>query len=66
MASQGTQQQDKTSKFEAIEEALDVETSIIPEGGCAPRKEQLTNITGPTEQLKNCLLYTSPSPRDRG
>ena len=58
MASQGTQRQEQTSKFDGIEKALDVETSIIPEGGCAPRKEQLTNITGPTEQLKKDYDYT--------
>ena len=38
-----------------MEELLNVEVSDTPEGGCAKRKDQ----------LRDCLLYTSPSPRDR-
>ena len=30
-----------------------------------PEKEKVKGIPGPLAVLENCLLYTSPSPRDR-
>jgi hypothetical protein len=37
------------SKYDGIDKALDVEASIVPEGGCLPRKKQLKNITDKTD-----------------
>mgnify|MGYP001429005843 CR=1 FL=1 len=48
MDSQETQKQALTNSFEAIEDALDVDTLIQPEGGCTTRKAQLVNVS--TEQ----------------
>ena len=48
MDSQETQSQELTNSFEAIEDALDVDTLIQPEGGCTTRKAQLVNVS--TEQ----------------
>ena len=49
----------------------DVEVCDTPEGGCATRKDQLTDVTpgglkkpDRLTQTDVCLLYTSPSPRD--
>lgn len=57
MESQETQQQDSTnSMFEGIEEALDVETSIVKnEGGCVKRSDVAQPIQ---EQLKQDYEYT--------
>ena len=62
------------SNYDGIDKALDVEASIVPEGGCLPRKKQLKDAIDKTDidrdyeysrgQLYSCLLYTSPSPRD--
>ncbi len=48
MDSQETQKQALTNSFEAIEDALDVEYTNNPEGGCTTRKAQLVNVS--TEQ----------------
>ena len=50
----GTQLQDKMKKFDGIEEALDVETSIVP------KKEHKVEIVPATtsEQLKKDYDYT--------
>ena len=37
------------SNYDGIDKALDVEASIVPEGGCLPRKKQLKNITDKTD-----------------
>ena len=52
--SNGTQLQDKMKKFDGIEEALDVETSIVP------KKEHKVEIVPATtsEQLKKDYDYT--------
>ena len=31
-----------------------------------PEKDMIVFLTSRTDEYKNCLLYTSPSPRDRG
>ena len=59
----------------------EVEVLNTPEGGCATRQDQLTDVTPgglkkpdrltqtdvekDYEYTRGCLLYTSPSPRDR-
>ena len=52
--SNGTQPQDKMKQFDGIEEALDVETSIVP------KKEHKVEVvpTTTTEQLKKDYDYT--------
>jgi len=57
MESQETQQQDSTnSMFEGIEEALDVETSIVKkENGCVKRSDESVPIK---DQLKQDYEYT--------
>ncbi len=57
MESQETQQQDSTnSMFEGIEEALDVETSIVKnENGCVKRSDEAVPIK---DQLKQDYEYT--------
>jgi len=37
------------SKYDGIDKALDVEASIVPEGGCLPRKRQLKDISDKTD-----------------
>ena len=57
MENQETQQQDSTnSMFEGIEEALDVETSIVKnENGCVKRSDEAVPIK---DQLKQDYEYT--------
>ena len=57
MESQETQQQDSTnSMFEGIEEALDVDTSIVKnENGCVKRSDEAVPIK---DQLKQDYEYT--------
>ena len=50
----GTQLQDKMKQFDGIEEALDVETSIVPKK--EPKMEVVPTTT--TEQLKKDYDYT--------
>ena len=41
------------SKFDTIDEALDIEVSTTPEGGCLPRKNQLTKVDEKTDIVKD-------------
>ena len=43
------------SKFEEINDALDIEVSNTPENGCAKRKEQLPDVS---EQIQKDYEYT--------
>ena len=59
MDSHGTPQQDKTSKFDGIEDALDVETSIAPASKPLPPEKKIEEISTSTkEQLKKDYEYT--------
>lgn len=56
MDSQETQSQDKTSKFDGIEDAMGVDTDIVPVES-API-EKVEEITATKEQLKKDYEYT--------
>ena len=64
------------SEFDAIDNALNVESSIVPSEDTPKsiqKREEKTDISKDYEYtranlyslIENCLLYTSPSPRDR-
>ena len=55
MPSQETQSQDKTSKFDGIEEALDVQSDIVP---VEKPKVEVVDTTSTKEQLKKDYEYT--------
>ena len=56
MDSQETQSQDKTSKFDGIEDAMDVDTDIVP-AEPAPI-EKVEEVTATKDQLKKDYEYT--------
>tara|TARA_Y100000004_G_scaffold143759_1_gene163658 strand:- start:256 stop:702 length:447 start_codon:yes stop_codon:yes gene_type:complete len=56
MDSQETQSQDKTSKFDGIEDAMDVDTDIVP-AESAPI-EKVEELTATKDQLKKDYEYT--------
>ena len=53
-----TQQQDKTNKYDGIEDALDVETEIVPADKPAIEKKVEEVATSTKEQLKKDYEYT--------
>ena len=53
---------EENSKFKLNEEILDEVLSKVPKG----MKLSVVSIVGAFRTGKSCLLYTSPSPRDRG
>jgi len=55
MPSRETQSQDKTSKFDGIEEALDVQSDIVP---VEKPKVEVVDTTSTKEQLKKDYEYT--------
>ncbi len=55
MPSRETQSQDKTSKFDGIEEALDVQSDIVP---VDKPKVEVVDTTSTKEQLKKDYEYT--------
>ena len=48
----------------ACDKATSSEEPVI-DGGVSDVSEIDINVSGETEQTQHCLLYTSPSPRDR-
>ena len=57
MQNNTTPSQDKTKKFDGIEDALDIETSIVP-ADPAPIEKPEVFITSTKEQLKKDYEYT--------
>ena len=58
-----TQYEDKMQKIALILEALTVWVEDM--GGISPDAVTKTHVDHLDEVLRGCLLYTSPSPRDR-
>ena len=56
MDSQETQSQDKTSKYDGIEDALDVSTEIVAQP--QQTKGEIVDVTATKEQLKKDYEYT--------
>ena len=57
MQNNTTQSQDKTKKFDGIEDALDVETAIVPTEEASVQKAE-EFVTATKEQLKKDYEYT--------
>lgn len=57
MQNNTTQSQDKTKKFDGIEDALDVETAIVPTEEASVQKSE-EFVTATKEQLKKDYEYT--------
>ena len=60
------------NEFDTIDDALEVSAEIIKEPVKSPTRTSIKKPKGDSPEIQkdyeysSCLLYTSPSPRDRG